>query len=247
MTDRSIRVPARFCGPPGAANGGWLAGMLAEPIDGPVQVTLRQPVPLETDLTVRIEGDTTVVRLDGRLLAEAVRCDLALDVPAAPDYETAVEASGRYVAFEYHPFPRCFVCGTHRSPGDGLRIFAGRVGNRMLVASPWIADASVAAEDGLIRAYAAWAALDCPGAYADLLDRKNVPQVLGRIAGIVHRRPGIGERCVVIGWPLGRDGRKHHVGTAIVDETGRPCALARATWFDVADVVPGSGESDAAA
>jgi hypothetical protein len=99
----------------------------------------------------------------------------------------------------------------------------------MLVAAPWIPDASMAADDGLIHAYAAWAALDCPGACADLLDRKHVPQVLGRIAGIVHRRPATGERCVVIGWPLGHDGRKHHVGTAIVDETGRACALARAT------------------
>jgi hypothetical protein len=32
----------------------------------------------------------------------------------------------------------------------------------------------------------------------------------------VSQRVAAGERCVVIGWPIGRDGRKHHVGTALV-------------------------------
>jgi hypothetical protein len=72
-----------------------------------------------------------------------------------------------------------------------------------------------------------------PGAHAALLDRQPVQQVPGRIAGIVSQRVAVGERCVVIGWPIGRDGRKHHVGTALVNSAGRVCAKARARWFDV--------------
>ncbi|HUF70640.1 MAG TPA: hypothetical protein VMM79_18470 [Longimicrobiales bacterium] len=226
-------MDGRFCGPPGTANGGYLAGLIGGLSDTAVQVTLRQPVPLDTDLAAWMIGDTVLVHQHDRLLVEAVASDLALDVPAASDFDTAVEASRRYVAFDYHPFPRCFVCGTQREPGDGLRIFAGPVADRELVASPWIPDASLADDNGPIPAAAAWAALDCPGAYAALLDRQPVAQVLGRIASIVSQRVAAGECCVVIGWPIGRDGRKHHVGTALVNSAGRVCAKARATWFDV--------------
>ncbi|MDQ3741762.1 MAG: hypothetical protein M3389_12560, partial [Actinomycetota bacterium] len=45
---RRVRIDARFQGPPGAANGGFLAGTLAG--SGPARVTIRRPVPLDTDL-----------------------------------------------------------------------------------------------------------------------------------------------------------------------------------------------------
>jgi hypothetical protein len=41
-----------------------------------------------------------LVHRHDRLLVEAVASDLALDVPAAQDFDTAVEASRRYVAFD---------------------------------------------------------------------------------------------------------------------------------------------------
>src|SRR5262249_44475398 len=46
-------VAARFCGIPGAANGGYLAGRLAEIVGGAVEVTFRRATPLERDVTVR--------------------------------------------------------------------------------------------------------------------------------------------------------------------------------------------------
>lgn len=238
----TIRVAARFCGPPGAANGGCIAGLLVGDRDEPMQVTLRRPVPLETDLAISEEGEAAFLMHEDHLLVEAEPCRLELDVPAAPDYGGALDASTRYIALHEHPFPRCFVCGTHRLVGDGLRLFAGPVRGQQLVAAPWIPDPTISTADGLVHPFVTWAALDCPGAYADLLGRLPVPQVLGRIAAHVERLPSVDERYVVIGWPTGRDGRKHYVGTAIVDSAGRVLAKARATWFEFDRTVPVSGQ-----
>jgi len=55
--------------------------------------------------------------------------------------------------------------------------------------------------------------------------------VLGRLTARVVRVPVAGERCVVVGWPLGSRGRKHEAGTALFagDEL---LGLARAVWIE---------------
>jgi hypothetical protein len=42
-----------------------------------------------------------------------------------------------------------------------------------------------------------------------------------------------GEPCVVLGWPLGVDGRKHLAGSAVYAPGGRLVAIARAVWIEV--------------
>jgi hypothetical protein len=111
-------IGRRFCGPPGAANGGFASGSLAALLGGTVdvEVSLRRSVPLERPLGVRHDGDTLLLEDDGWLLAEAR--------PAA----------GRGPYYGDPLFPDCFVCGPARAPGDGLRIFPGRVPRHRLVA-----------------------------------------------------------------------------------------------------------------
>ena len=48
----------------------------------------------------------------------------------------------------------------------------------------------------------------------------------------VDRLPREGERCVVIGWPLGADGRKLFAGTALVGEDGDTLARACQVWIE---------------
>ena len=55
--------------------------------------------------------------------------------------------------------------------------------------------------------------------------------LLGRFAARIDELPDVGERCVVVGWPLGEEGRKLYAGTALYGEDGRPLARARATWI----------------
>ncbi len=75
-----------------------------------------------------------------------------------------------------------------------------------------------------------WAALDCPGAYACGFGERGV-LVLGRLAARVDALPHAGERCVVVAWPLGDEGRKAYAGTALYGEGGRLLGVARATWI----------------
>jgi hypothetical protein len=65
-----LRVAARFCGPPGFANGGFASGSLAALLGGAAEVTLRRPVPLDRSLPVHRDG-SALFGPDGEVLAAA--------------------------------------------------------------------------------------------------------------------------------------------------------------------------------
>ena len=125
---------------------------------------------------------------------------LELTVPRAPHYLEAVEASRRYAGFRYHRFPSCFVCGTQRVRGDGMRIFAGPIAELGVVAAPWVPDASLDRGDGKVRAEFMSAALDCPGYYAVAPDDKMM--LLAEFTAHVDRLVHVGAACTIIGWKL---------------------------------------------
>jgi len=209
-------IASRFRGPRASGNGGYTCGLVAAFVGNPAEVMLRLPPPLERAL--RFDGE----RLwDGEtLVAEARSAQFELDVPAQVAFEEAERAA---VPDLDSPFPECFVCGHERT--DGLRIFAGPVAGRDVVAAPWVPAADLTAPEFV------WAALDCPGAYATGVPGRGTV-VLGRLAADVRRVPRAGERCVVIGWSLGADGRKHFAGTALFGEGGDLLGTARATWLE---------------
>jgi hypothetical protein len=224
-----IVIASRFCGPPGAGNGGYVCGRLAEAVGGPAEVTLRRPVPL--DRTLRLEtGDGRARLLDGEtLLAEARPEPLDLTPPAPPSLAEAGKASEKFIGFVSHGVRGCFVCGTDRDAGDGLRIFTGPFRDS-IVAAPWRPDTDLADGAGFVRPVFLWAALDCPGAFAFTTTR-GIPLLLGRLTARVDSRLSPGEPAIVVGWPLGRDGRKLFAGTAVFSPDGALAAIARAVWF----------------
>jgi hypothetical protein len=227
-----ITIGARFCGPPESGNGGYVAGMLAGQSHLPVRVRLRKPPPLSTSLVVHaLDNGRLELRRDEELVAEAERYQVELQAPAAPAYVDALDASRGYAGFKHHPYPGCFVCGPHRARGDGLRIFPGTWGADGMVAAPWMPDQSLCGADGKVCSEFIWAALDCPGYFAAVNDGRHL--LLGEIAARIDRRVHAAESCVVVGWKLEREGRKHVVGTALYDDDGEPCARALATWIEV--------------
>src|SRR5882724_5597738 len=67
-----LTIPARFRGPSGSGNGGYVCGRIAAYLDGPATVTLRRPPPLVSPMAVE-RGDEASLRVfHGRtLIAEA--------------------------------------------------------------------------------------------------------------------------------------------------------------------------------
>ena len=212
-------IDERFNGPPGSANGGVTCGLLADLVGEPVEVTLRTPPPLGRAL--RFDGE----RLwdADTLVAEVSPAELDVDPPGPIDFAQAEAASTRYPGFEQHDYPTCFVCGPARD--DGLGLYTGPVEGTGVFAAPWLVGADVSR-------VLTWAALDCPGAIGVGWDGRG-DWLLGRMAGEVLEVPRPGDRCVVVAWPIGRDGRKGFAGTAVYhgDEL---LARARQTWIALA-------------
>ena len=96
----------------------------------------------------------------------------------------------------------------------------------------------MAGDDGRVAPEFVWAALDCPTGYAgggarhlgltgaDLI-------LLGRMSARIDARPKPGDRCVVVAWPTGRDGRKIFAGGALLGKDGEVLAVAQATWLQI--------------
>jgi len=227
----TFTVAPRFCGPPTSANGGYFAGLVATLASDTLAVRLLKPPPLDTEFAVAVLADGLVqVRNGDELIGEARATKLTLEAAAAPHYLEAVEASRRYAGFSHHRFPTCFVCGTQRPRGDGLRIFAGLIAERAIVAAPWVPDTSLDRGDGKVRPEFMSAALDCPGYYA--VSPEDRMMLLAEFTAHVDRLVHVDEPCTVIGWRMGGSGRKREAGTAIFDEKGELCGRGRAVWIE---------------
>ncbi|MEU4223305.1 hypothetical protein AB0F17_03325 [Nonomuraea sp. NPDC026600] len=235
-----IHFESRFCGPPGVANGGFACGSLAALADGPAEVTLHRPPPLDRPLEVRGDADGGLLMedRDGMLLATVRRntAEIDLEAPAAITLAQARAAADRATYYGDPVFPGCFVCGPDRAAGDGLGILSGPVNGTGTCAAPWTPDSSVAGDDGRVRAAVVWAALDCPSGLA-ALEAAGLPGgtaiVLGRMRARIDALPHAGEACHVVGWPLRRSGRTLSAASVLVGPGGRVMAAARTVWVTV--------------
>ncbi len=250
--DVELTIATRFRGPARSGNGGYTSGSVAERIptatERPtLEVTLRQPPPLETALVVRqlaaddpdnrLEHPTTVLLNGAAAVAEAREVDRELSPVEAVAADVAAEAMGRYKGLTWHPFPGCFTCGTDREQGDGLQIYPGPVAED-LVASLWVPHAAFAEsgdvlDTGLERVDTAttWAALDCPGGWSE--DLEGRPSVLGRMTARIDALPVVGEPHVVVGRRLRADGRKTFTASTLYDSDGRVVATAEHVWIHI--------------
>lgn len=231
----TLTIAKRFCGPAQSSNGGYFSGLVAALSPQTLTVRLMKPPPLDTPLeAVEQEDGGIAVRNGEVLIAQARVSSLALDPPPEPpSYVEALDASLKYAGFTEHPFPTCFVCGTQRSRGDGMRVFAGPVAGREIVAAPWVPDRSLDGGGGKVRPEFMWAAMDCPGCYAANKSGRGT-WLLGEFTAHVDRLVHIDEPCRVIGWHISSQGRKHEAGTALFDEDGELCGRAKAVWIEPA-------------
>jgi len=230
--EETVTIARRFRGPPESGNGGYSCGIAAAFLDGPAEVTLRKPPPLDTPLRVERGAQGVTLFDQADVVAEAKAAALDIAPPAPPSWAEAVEASSRYPWRETHPYPSCFVCGSQRTAGDGLCVWPGKVAGRDLAAAPFAPAADLYGADGLLRPEIVWASLDCPSWYGYFTVHPFDSKVLlGRLAARIDSRPRAGERCICVGWFLAREGRKVHCGSALYSESGALHATGKATWI----------------
>lgn len=240
MKPHTLTIPRRFCGPPASGNGGYTCAFVARAIGSHAEVTLRKPIPIERELQI-VPSDNNAGALlkDGDILiAEGAPIDWNIHETLAPlSFDDAATAARASPAFGNHPFPTCFVCGPQRNAGDGLRIFPGPIENGHdksypagAFAASWIPDASLAGANGMVRDEFIWSALDCPTGFACGFPSTGT-LVTGRLAAKLLAPVQVGEKCVLLSWPLLVDGRKHHAAAVLLGEDGAVRAEAKATWI----------------
>lgn len=225
-----ITVTATHQGIQGIAHGDYLAGLLAQRHGQTLQVTLRKPPPLDTALL--LDDDLTLWDTAGSLIMEAGPTEVESDLPMV----STVEAGGHppHPRFQRHPYPLCFVCGTERTDGFGLRFSAPDNQGRTL--GVWTPSGPLVPADELVPVALVWAVVDCLSAwsFADHWgDPAWWPAVTGQMAvellGPVRRdRPH-----AVVGRTAGRQGRRIRVEAAIADAEGSVRARAETTWITV--------------
>jgi hypothetical protein len=224
----SVSIPKRFNGPLDSGNGGYCSGVVASFVDGPAQVSLRSPVPLESRLEVGACEDGSVRMVDGEtLIAEAHPvAPLELEVPAAVTLGDARAAMQGYRGLDTGPFCRCFVCGRARE--DTLGVFAGQVEGREVVASTWTPPASAADGQGNVRPEVIWAVLDCPTYFAAHIGDDLSLSFLVRLTARIDAPVTAEREHVVIAWPIESEGRKRRAGSAVMTAGGETLAAADA-------------------
>ena len=225
-----LTVSGRFRGPAGVANGGWLAGTLADTLNGKrsaVEVTLHAPTPLERELRLEHVANSVSLHDGDTLLVEAIPVTEDVTPPPFVSFTDAARAEAGFRGHHGHAFPECFACGL-REPGDGLRIFPGSVEGPGMVAAGWRVPFAVAEEDG-VPSSVVGAALDCVTGWAHFQPGESA--LLGRLALQVHRDVTPGGAYSVVGRAAGREGRKLFGQSAIYEEDGTLVAAAHATWI----------------
>jgi hypothetical protein len=230
MSERVI-IDERYAGFPDVAHGGYVSGVLAGSFGDGAEVVLRKPPPIGRPLEIAPDGPDRAVLRDGEsVVAEASRAESGVEVPRVVTFDEAEAASRAYPGHSAHPFPSCFCCGPEREPGDGLRIFPGRLPGSEFVAAPFVADAALADETGVLASELTWAAMDCPQLWALMLAAPpDSPErvVTSGLAATLHGTLHADQRYIVIAWPAGREGNRLYADAAVLTENGDRVAVGR--------------------
>lgn len=237
--DDTVVIERRFNGPRLSGNGGYVGGVMAGKFtqafggDGTVEITLRAPVPIERELQVVRAQDALMLRDGETLICEARAGSVAhLAPPPAPvDWDDVLRRGEQGGSPEDSDFNWCIVCGRARAVGDGLRVLGTAGPQPGYSLSCYLPHANHADSTGRIPPELVWGTLDCPGAFAAQDPDDFRPALTGRMTAKVIEPPRVGERCAVVGWRLGGEGRKLYSGTALYTEQGRLCALGHCTWI----------------
>lgn len=240
----AVSIPARFCGPSGSGNGGYVCGITAGALAGEnrvVEVSLLAPPPLEQSLELERNGDEARLLAGETVIAVARPAEPPVPLPAGSppllSRTDAVAAADAFDIDEYrrsHDFPSCYTCGPDRAVGDGLRIFPAATDRPDRYVWPWTPHPSLFGDgngEDRIDDPVIWAALDCPSGLAWIRqDPEMGAIVLANMITVIHRSPAPGEPLVVAGWSEDAHGRRRGARSVIHTDAGEILAAAVALW-----------------
>jgi hypothetical protein len=89
MSIETLVIASRFRGPPNSGNGGYVCGLLAKNLSGPVSVRLKAPPPLDVEVRLESEADTARLFHGSALIGEARCSDPDFVFKSPPTYQTA--------------------------------------------------------------------------------------------------------------------------------------------------------------
>lgn len=225
----SFTVPGRFEGAPGRAQGGYTGGMLH---DGePRRVWFRSAIPLDTELEVGSDGETTSVTLDGTMILESHPVQPLDDVLAPVTMDQAI--AGRERA-ESAGFPdmiaRCYSCGTVEGT---LRTHPGQVGDSETWAAPMIYP-DWTAIDGEVDPKHIWAVVDCASGYPVAFGAGLRLAFTGWLTVDVRSTIEPGQPAVVVARADPWERRKRSAQSALWTEDGELIAVSESLWISIA-------------
>lgn len=206
-----------------------------------MEVTLRNPPPLDTEMDIAIDDGHARVLHGDVLIAECAPTDASIEAPPFVDLDTARAAAATYVGLHKHPFSTCFTCGAGRPADDGLRVFPGLVdGIPLVVAAPLDVPADLVEADGTLGLPIVWSVLDCPTIWPYM--SQGIAALLGRMrVDVLGPVPG-DRTLVVVGRGEGVDGRKRLCSGGLYTADGELLAASHTTWITIEhpeSVIPG--------
>lgn len=218
----ALAIHSRFAGPPGMANGGYVAGLMAG--SGPARVVLRRPVPLDHPLTLEVGAHSARLRDGDTELTQASATKMPRPIGWTADAEILEELPDPAGA-ELHPFPRCFVCGPEHDTGLNLRMKRVDRGIGALFLPP--------ADDptGEVPLPYIVGALDCISGWASYAPGEA--GVLGTIEFAVMSIPEPGEMLIAVAEAVSQEGRKRLARSTVRAMSGALIGVAAATWIDI--------------
>jgi len=218
--EHTLFIEKRYNGPPDSANGGYVAGLMTNFVDGDYEITLKAPPPLEKDLRLIIDKDNNLeLRNEELIIATGVPVNFDIKYPFPVGFKNAIEPT-KLSPLRKMNTNTCFGCGCR---AGGLNLFSGIVkkheSDKMTITTVEITDEfsdKFVDDSGNITKEIIWTLLDCPGAHTSMLYDPDIIVLLGRMAVHIVKPIPVNQQYYVVAWQTGEiERRKHFTSTAL--------------------------------